>query len=260
MVGKDLAQDLGLDLTKNITGEDSGNNVIPPNQVANYGLDFYMTNDNVIKNGFNQVTQISDISGNNRHAIQNTLSNTFTFVGGAINGKDVVRSNGATKHYTFDGTFLQNKDFVILSVFKRTASGQNIIIGNINQNNIVRYEYASDTNFRTTTRSGFGSTAATSLPVPTPYQGGSEPFYIMASRFSAADGIKFYENNVEFGSDPNHTVRNATNAGATIGRYNGFTTRWCVGDLARLIIYDGTVTDKELEGVTNYLNNLYNLY
>jgi hypothetical protein len=260
MIVKDLTQDLAKDLISPLIGGDSDVNIITPDQIANYALDYYINAANVIKNGFNQVTQISDISGNNRHATQATLGNTFDFVDGVINSQAVVRSSGATKHYSFDGTFLQNKDFTILTVFKRAAGGQNIIMGNTNQNNCIRVEYANDTNWRTTTRSGFGSTAATSLPVPIPYQGGSEPFYVMASRFSAADGIKFYENNIEFGADPAHIVRNGANAGANIGRYLGIQTRWMTGDLARLLIYDGVVTTQELEGVTNYLNNIYNLY
>ena len=175
-----------------IIGAEIGAEILPPSEIADLALWYEVQTANVIKDGSNNVTQHTDLSGNARHATQATVANTYSFVDSVINGNPITRSSGSSGRYTFDGTFFQNSDATVISVQKRTAGGQNIIFGADSQNNVVRWEYANDTSIRFTTRSGQGPTAASAAPA-TPYAGGSEPFRIMAVTFSNTSGIKFYQ-------------------------------------------------------------------
>lgn len=233
--------------------------IILPSSLSGLELWDEISTDNVIKDGSNNISQISDISGNGRHATQGTLSNQFLFVNNIVNGKPIARSNGASNTYSFDGTFFQNVDITIISVQKRSAGGQNIIIGANTRNNVVRWEYAGDSFIRLTTRA-FGGPTQASTATCTTYAGGSEPFRVMAVTFDNVNGTTFYEDGVVIGGSATHTVRNANNNVARLGKYAGNQNQWFTGDFGLLLCFSRALNSSELTQMFNYCNFKYNIF
>jgi len=225
---------------------------VQPDQIFGLELWYEIQEANVTKDISDNISEINDLSGNGRHATQGTVGSQYIFFDNEINGNPIARAPSITRNYTFNGNFFGFRDFTIFSVQKRTASGQNIIFAANTENNIVRWEYASDTTFRMTTRSGTAG-ASTVQPIQA-YNASNESFHIMMGTFSQQNGMKLYENGLLVGFDATATVSNIINNASRLGKYAGVTDQWFVGDLATLICYDRLLNSSEINGVLAYLS------
>ncbi len=231
---------------------------VQPDQIADLQLWYEIQTANVVKDMSNNISQINDLSGNGRHATQVVESAQYVFVDDQINQNPVARSTSFLRNYVVDADFFISNNFTMISVQKRSASGQNIIFGANTKDNVVRLEFASDSSFRMVARSGTANAGITSTVRS--YNASNEFFSIIVGTFSQTLGMKLYENGVLAGVAPASIVPNLQNNVARLGKYAGNQNRWFIGDLATMICYNRDLTSEEINGILAYLSEtVYNI-
>ena len=183
--------------------------------------------------------QWTDMSGNGRHAIQNTGANQPAIVTNVLNGRQVRRFDGTNDGMT--GTMTLSQPFTIITVAKHdvTGSTQSVFHGaNCSlgiQGGVGFFLYAgavissagSNTNFNINTHIFNGTSSA-----------------IFSDEVSLVSG-------------------NANTAGVanfSIGFRSGSNDEFVDGDIAEIIVFSAALTTAQREQVEAYLNNKYSIY
>lgn len=200
------------------------------------------------------ISQISDKSGNSRHAIQSSASSQPSLISGGLNGKNIIRFDGSNDYLNFNGSFLIGVPYLIIGVFARSSGkNDNFLLGgsvsNTNQNlhigwsgntTLAHNQYFNDYN---TSVSGYSSIE-----------------YAIFSFEKTASGSAIYKNGVSIATNTNTTYLTGYN-GSAIGSRQDIGA-YFQGDLCELgvLIGNNATSDNRIlsEGyyAHKWLNNL----
>ncbi|MCC7354553.1 MAG: hypothetical protein IT330_12470, partial [Anaerolineae bacterium] len=212
------------------------------------GLKLWLKADALQLSDGNPVASWPDVSGAGHHASQATSNYRPTFKAGILNGKPVVRFNGAASNFmSYDGSWLANTPFTIFLVDANatpgpgryylggstSATNANLIVGWRNASAFTLAQYNNDFNV-----------AATNLITGQVW-----------SISRATTGRQIWQNGMSKGSDSN-TVLLTGNAGAQIGK---FFSSYISADIAEILIYTKTLTTDDRLAVEAYLGDKYGI-
>jgi hypothetical protein len=204
------------------------------------------TDAGVVLNG-SQVSQWLDQSGNGRNASMATASRQPFFVSGALNGKPVLRFNGAQSMYL--DTFASPTTFTVFVVGKNSNPSESFSMilgpGGNAPNNQMRWESGSRALFV-----GTGN----NLPVITSTIGNTRVFHALSARYDGSTMTVYRDGNAtsshSFSTSGPWTL-------ASVGSY--YSSYYMQGDLAEVLIYARALSEGERASVNSYLRSKYNL-
>ncbi len=208
------------------------------------------------------VSSWTDLSGNAKHALQDTLSCRPIYKTNLISGKPAVVFNGSTSYLNFDGNLVVNTNYTIIAVVKRSSNAifnfflggsnpiqqKNMHIGWRTNNTFTHAQYTNDYDMRMNN-----------------YVSGEAPI-IVSLRHSNTLGNDTYINGGLRGLNMNTATSGrlahlAEWTGSAIGKYYGGTTTHSHfnGWVTEFIIYNRYLSDTERKTVENYLSTKYAL-
>ena len=216
------------------------------------GLKLWLKADaGVTKDANNQISAWADQSGNGNNALQSTLGNQPLWVGSAVNGKPVVRFDGANDVITAAGVTGTMNAFTVIWI---TNPAQ---LSSYNQTLVASggsSQFQSQNLGQGSAQVGIGSTAMTQgngagqIPLDTIVPNTWQRFAFTMNGGPAA----FYKNGALVASK-NMTLPSAW-TGFQLGVNSGDTIN---GDLPEVLVYNRALSDAELQAVDTYLKNKY---
>ena len=198
----------------------------------------------IVKDGDDKVSQWQDQSGNNYHAEQETQANKPLLVSDDLNGKPVLRFDGANDfmQVDFQQSFAQPNTYFIVGRVAASSGAPHPFVGG-NPGQIV-----STLDSQTM---GYYSGSWRTYTKPSPFD-----YHAFTAIFDG-NNSQFYENGL---------LKLTTNPGANaqsqimfIGRYIASSTEYLNGDIAEIIFYNSLLSDPQRQSVENYLINKYGL-
>jgi len=193
------------------------------------------------------VAQWLDQSGNGRNASMATPSRQPQLVGGALNGRPVIRFGGSQSMYL--DRVATPTSFTVFVVGKNSMPGESFSMilgpGGNSPNNQLRWESSSQALFVGT---GNG------LPVVTPSIGNTRAYHALSARYDGSVMTVYRDGNST--SSSSFTTTGPWTL-ASVGSW--YSTYFMVGDLAEVIIYDRALSDAERTSMNGYLRARYNL-
>ncbi len=201
----------------------------------------------------------TDMSGNNKHAVQDTLAYRPKFRTNIYNGKPAIVFDGSNDYLTFDGNIVVNTNYSIIAVLRRatgatahhcflggtkTSQHKNLHIGWQTNSTFYHAQYSNDYAMRVSN-----------------YTSGEQPI-IVSLRHSNVLGNDTYIDGGLRGLDM--TTSRLTHLlewnGAAIGRYtDGSINPRFNGWIAELIFYNRYLSETERKAVEGYLSSKYNI-
>ena len=193
-----------------------------------------------------QIARWLDQSGNGRNASMATVTRQPSLVGGAINGRPVVRFFGAQSlALEVNSTPTRFSAFVVGKNSMPSESFSMILgAGGSTPNHQLRWENGSQALFVT-------NNAGTVITSPI---GNTRVYHALSTRYDGAT-ITFYRDGNAMSSSAYTTSVPWTIA--QVGAW--FSSNFLVGDLAEVIIYDRALSETERASVNAYLRSKYNL-
>lgn len=227
------------------------------------GLRMWLDANAMALNNNDPVSSWTDLSGNNKHAVQDTASYRPLFKTNVLNGKPAVVFDGSNDYLTIDGSMVANTNYSIFAVVKRNSSNpgsfnyymggtqaamnRNLQLGWRSNTTLTHGQYTNDYDMRV------------------PSYSVSMPAYLITTRHSNSLGNDTYLNGALKGLNMNNVssarlVHLSSWQGASIGRYidNTINTRFN-GYVAELIIYNRYLSETERKSVESYLATKYGL-
>lgn len=118
---------LSQPIVKNIASSLVGNGLIISSPLQLSPDIWYDPSDetSVIRDMSDKVSQVTDLSGNARHATQTNAARQPTFVASGINGLGSIDFDGTTSNLRYDESFLDGSSFDIFIVAKNNLSAPN---------------------------------------------------------------------------------------------------------------------------------------
>jgi hypothetical protein len=176
-----------------------------------------------------------------------TASRQPSFVSGALNGKPVLRFNGAQSMYL--DTFASPTTFTVFIVGKNSNPSESFSMilgpGGNAPNNQMRWEGGSRALFV-----GTGN----NLPVITSSIGNTRVFHALSTRYDGGTMTVYRDGNAtsshSFSTSGPWTL-------ASVGSY--YSSYYMQGDLAEVLIYARALSESERASVNSYLRSKYNL-
>jgi hypothetical protein len=193
-----------------------------------------------------------DLSPNKNNAIA-IASPTYT--GNILNGLPILRFNGSTNYFTFNGTFLASNNYTVIAVEQRSSnkSTNYFVSGNglSSANQKPHFGYRDDTTVTFAQYSNDFDAIVPAYVAPIPR--------IFVYRFSSATGKKLDINGVNFIDQSTASAKTGLIAydNAQIGRYHS--TSYYQGDIAEIIIFNKSITDNEKKDVEQYLSKKWGI-
>ncbi|MDD3878187.1 MAG: PKD domain-containing protein, partial [Bacteroidales bacterium] len=201
----------------------------------------------VITDANNRVSQWSDISGNNFHAIQNSSANRPLRMNSILNNKPVLRFDGTNDNFNipFGQTFNQPNTFLIvwnISGSNTDNTSQGLITG-VSPNARQDFWWRTINSFRISAGTDFDSYTKTIPFNP-----------IVTALFFNGSNTKVFENGVQKttsdgGTQGIHTL--------TIGTLSWATNAALKGDIAEIIFYNANLDNSKRQLIESYLYNKY---
>ena len=253
---------LHLDATKGVISTESAYPVNAPTDLANCALWLDANNTaSITKDGSNKVSAWNDLSGNVRHAVQNTADYQPLWVASGLNSKPVLRFDGSNDCLTNNAVtgldILTGATVFVVGKSSTVAVGsffsfsQRIMMldGGLNNNTLTTSVLNNDTSL-----ASFSITIAQTTN------------QIMVSRYDGtgvgnAGRLKIYMN----GTDTSGTYSGVDVATSLwyITYYNigkGYVDwHYLTGDIAEIIIYSAALTDTQRKSVELYLAYKYGI-
>ncbi|MDY0152447.1 MAG: T9SS type A sorting domain-containing protein [Candidatus Cloacimonas sp.] len=231
------------------------------------GLQMWLDANALSLNNNDPVSSWTDMSGNTKHATQDTLALRPLYKTNMINGKPAIVFDGLTDgtgDYLFiDGNLVVNTNYTILAVVKRTSSSpsslhmflggseksqnKNLHVGWRTNNTFTHAQYTNDYDMRVANYAAAASANIFSL------------------RHSATLGNDTYINGalrgLNMNAESSARFTHLSNwQGASIGRYiDGSINNRLNGWVAELIIYNRYLSETERKAVEAYLAGKYAL-
>jgi hypothetical protein len=211
------------------------------------GLVTWINASNVETSGAN-ITQMTDLSGNDNHAVQSTGADRPSLVPGVLNGLPVARFTSG-QHFTFvsDGTFASAVTQIV--VFKPDATATNNCLfskttaldrapfdGYVRADNRYEWTYASAPTTDPLSTVNFNVLGASST-------NNSHNYYLNGITNGVATGASFG------GGDTGVLRLGIRGAGGT-----NF-----IGDIAEALLFNRKLTDAEIIQISNWLINKYGI-
>jgi hypothetical protein len=211
------------------------------------GAHLWLKADAGVVSSSGKVSQWLDQSGNGRNASMATASRQPSFVSGALNGKPVLRFNGAQSMYL--DTFASPTTFTVFIVGKNSNPSESFSMilgpGGNAPNNQMRWEGGSRALFV-----GTGN----NLPVITSSIGNTRVFHALSTRYDGGTMTVYRDGNAtsshSFSTSGPWTL-------ASVGSY--YSSYYMQGDLAEVLIYARALSEAERGSVNSYLRSKYNL-
>ncbi len=206
------------------------------------------------------ITVWNNISDSNPK-ISNNGSGNATYISNGINDLPVLRFNGSSNFFTFNGDSLTNNNYTIFLVAtRRSSQDTNMILGGTsvaNYSNLnVGYFLNGTPRFRVSHLND--GTPATDLIDSTVSDYKSPSFEIHSITFDSAVGKKYYRNGSQKDSVVTSPAKTylASWPGASIGRFNN---SFFNGDIAEIIIFNRSLKDQERKDIERYLSDKYQI-
>ncbi|MEO7313532.1 MAG: LamG-like jellyroll fold domain-containing protein [Chitinophagaceae bacterium] len=205
----------------------------------------------ITKDGAGNISAWADQSPNLHLASQSIPTSQPLWVANVLNGKPVVRFDGANDLMTTDVNGPGGTEFTFFVVAK--SDGQRILSYN-DGNGYVLYSYAITNQFVISNDGG-------------PYGGLNpainDPSYFVAGcaryKASTSNGMQTFLNGSLVAQRDAENIAALPNAPLQIGGAPGGTTEVINGDVAEIIVYNRALTDAEKSLVDNYLSVKYGL-
>lgn len=220
-------------------------NVVPinPTQISGLKLWHAVRLETGYSNG-NALGTLLDFSGNGNKATQGTAANKPTYTTGGPNSQPYALFDTSNDEMTFDSSISLGKDYTVIIVMARTASG---ILGMVAGGSPTYWGCDASNVYHNT--NGTYSTTVTTITTST--------FYLLAIR-RMPGSLTTYKNGAAIvGSIPG-------DATISLGSYIIFTGGSVVNgygmNLCECLIYDSCISTNDLSGLFAYLNGIYALY
>lgn len=231
------------------------------------GLQMWLDANALSLNNNDPVNSWTDMSGNNKHATQDTLALRPLFKTNMINGKPAIvfdgLTNGTGDYLSIDANPFLNTNYTIIAVVKRTSSSpsslhmflggsekaqnKNLHVGWRTNNTFTHAQYTNDYDMRV---ANYAAAA---------------PASVFTVRHSNTLGNDTYINGALRGLNMNATSNARLNhltgwQGAAIGRYiDGSINNRLNGWMAELIVFNRYLNETERKAVEAYLADKYAL-
>jgi hypothetical protein len=197
-------------------------------------------------------TQIStwyDLGPNKNNA---TSGGGATYTENVLNGLPILRFNGSSSYFNFDGTPLASSNYTVIAVEIRTSTKSlNYFVsgGNSSKNRKPHLGYRNNTSLTFAQYGNDYDVAVLGYTSPIPR--------IHVFRFNSAVGKTLHVNGSEL---INQTTSNAKTGlvsynNAQIGRYGSYYE----GDIAEIIIFNKHISDNERKDIEQYLSKKWGI-
>jgi hypothetical protein len=197
------------------------------------------------------VRQWNDQSGNGRHFSQATGANRPAYRTSIVNGKSVLRFDGAASFMSLAAAFAPTGSFSIIAVLATSSTADQMFLSGTGINRQVRLNESATGCLSLYEGTNAHRSAATTFPT-------NGTFGIAAWRGTVAAGCRIYKNAAEAYYAANPTPFAATLSVDVLGRFElTGGTLYSNLDLAELIFINGDLTRAEWRSLQEYLANEY---
>jgi hypothetical protein len=220
--------------------------VFNPKQVS--GLVLWVNAANVIKDGSNNVSQMTDLSGGGKHLTQATLLNQPLFVPAALNNRAVIRTDGVNDSLVSPAMgFSGDQAVTMFVVFKHTSGGAVCGFLSTQAGGIYQEKW---NHLVATASSSAGVATAYHVRTISKTPGVFQPNAVQRVNGSAVTNT--YSGTQVSTYVPNFLSSTTFLIGIWAGQYG-------VNDFAEIVIYNRVLNGSELAKVEGYLKRRYAL-
>lgn len=214
-------------------------------QISSENLKLWYIGDSVVlEGGF--VSEWTDYSGNNLHAIQTTNNNRPIQTNTIYNIHSAVRFDGTNDYLITNFLDSLEQPITVFVVWKKNATKQQTIFDGLANGYRMSFSYPySNIELMSVLAGGLGNGLTYTKPL-------TDQLSINSIIFSS--NSKVFDNGVLKGSSPN--VGNNYVDGFILGSYYNF-TRFFNGDITEFIVYDTEISAEQRVDVENYLIKKY---
>ena len=200
------------------------------------------------------VQQWNDLSGNNRHAIQNNSANRpARFVIPELNNKPVVRF--VTNDFMdFDSAFFRLQPFSVIYVAKANSVHNGSVLSTVTTSNGILFRYVNDAG---TLKKRFFTNSSVSYDISYSAQQASQyNIHVFRTNASAStSGTHKFSINGNSLPTINSVLSSSNNANLKLGALGSGT--FLDADIAEIIIFDREISPQEKSDVEQYLRFKY---
>lgn len=229
-------------------GSDSGSyqlNINRGSSPPSAGMHLWLRADAGVTASGGLVSRWLDQSGNGRHASMNLVSRQPALASGALNGRPVIRFNGAQSMYL--DIYAQPTTFTVFVVGKNSMPSESYSMilgpGSTSPNNQLRWENGSQVLFV-----GLGN----NMPIITSSIGNTRAYHALSARYNGSVMNVYRDGNTV--SSHSFTTTGPWTL-ASVGSW--LSSYYMQGDLAEVILYDRALSETERASVNEYLRSKY---
>lgn len=224
---------------------------------SGYEFDFNPISDNVTKNVSDEVSQVSDISGNANHATQSTGVNKPKWVDSIVNSLPVIRFDGANDYLECANTSRFKTDRMTFYMVAKLLTGGGswkCVFGNGNNGGRWMVGPTSDSTDIAFQCNAVGGNRSSSTNA-------TSDFHLFTWRYDEST-LSVWENdsNTENVSDADGFSSGTDTLKVVVGaRDTGTINSWAKVEIARMILYTTDHTNAEVGEINDELMSIYGL-